>query len=360
MFGAGSRRSALAVHATTDALTGIANPRAFDATMKQEWWKAVQAACPIALLMIDADLLKQYNDKNGHQAGDNVLRIVAAALIAGAPSAGALVARYPPPRTSECCRSLAKRPNQNFANARRLALRLQHVAHLTDNYGRPDRSQASFCLSAVADPSEAILCRDEVGDVGCRYEIAGLAIRHDEPPAVHLPIVEFRYFPADDAKETAFCGVKNSRSRSRYLTDESVEPFSIPRKDLIRRYDLSASHALRSRNYDVLASEWKSFAQRVAAEPEAHWQSRFVHGQERQVRSRERAFFDDLGREVLTSNEDAGIFEKPKSSDDVSGRDDPAVAEINAITGERLLKWCGFDDVDGKDFREASRSAESS
>ena len=59
--------------ATTDALTGLTNRRKFDASIDAEWRRAMRQKTPVALLMIDADHFKVYNDTFGHQAGDEVL-----------------------------------------------------------------------------------------------------------------------------------------------------------------------------------------------------------------------------------------------------------------------------------------------
>jgi diguanylate cyclase (GGDEF)-like protein len=59
--------------ATTDALTGLKNRRKFNATIEAEWRRATRQKTPLALLMIDADHFKSYNDTFGHQAGDQML-----------------------------------------------------------------------------------------------------------------------------------------------------------------------------------------------------------------------------------------------------------------------------------------------
>lgn len=69
--------------ANTDALTGQANRRAFDQRLEAEWDRAVRLQRPLALLSIDIDLFKSYNDIYGHIAGDDCLRQVAS-LAAGA------------------------------------------------------------------------------------------------------------------------------------------------------------------------------------------------------------------------------------------------------------------------------------
>ena len=80
--------------ATFDALTSVANRRRFDAIFDQEWRRAQREFQPLALLLIDVDEFKAYNDGNGHPAGDDCLRLIAQTLGAYARRPGDLVARY--------------------------------------------------------------------------------------------------------------------------------------------------------------------------------------------------------------------------------------------------------------------------
>jgi diguanylate cyclase (GGDEF)-like protein len=80
--------------ALIDGLTGIANRRAFDDALGREWRRACRSGTPLALLMIDVDHFKRYNDHYGHQAGDQCLRAVAGALAGAARRPADLVARY--------------------------------------------------------------------------------------------------------------------------------------------------------------------------------------------------------------------------------------------------------------------------
>lgn len=68
------------VLARTDALTGLANRRAAEERLEQETDRVARYARPLALLLADVDGLKQVNDIHGHQAGDQVLRELAARL----------------------------------------------------------------------------------------------------------------------------------------------------------------------------------------------------------------------------------------------------------------------------------------
>jgi diguanylate cyclase (GGDEF)-like protein len=77
-----------------DGLTGVANRRAFDHALEQEWRRALRTGDFLSLLMIDVDYFKPYNDQLGHVAGDDGLKQVAAALEAGMRRPGDLLTRY--------------------------------------------------------------------------------------------------------------------------------------------------------------------------------------------------------------------------------------------------------------------------
>jgi diguanylate cyclase (GGDEF)-like protein len=80
--------------ASVDPLTGVANRRRFDAALEEEWRRVRRAGRWLSLAIADVDHFKQYNDRHGHLAGDERLRIIATALARSARRAGDLVARY--------------------------------------------------------------------------------------------------------------------------------------------------------------------------------------------------------------------------------------------------------------------------
>ena len=63
-------------HATTDALTDLANRHAMESTFPEEIERCLNKDRPVALMMIDVDNFKQFNDVLGHIAGDRALRAV--------------------------------------------------------------------------------------------------------------------------------------------------------------------------------------------------------------------------------------------------------------------------------------------
>ena len=79
---------------TTDGLTGIPNRRMFDELSIREWRRCERMKKPIALVMLDIDNFKLFNDEYGHQAGDDCLRAVARQVARAAPRAADLAARY--------------------------------------------------------------------------------------------------------------------------------------------------------------------------------------------------------------------------------------------------------------------------
>ncbi|MGO9133080.1 MAG: diguanylate cyclase domain-containing protein [Methylovirgula sp.] len=80
--------------ASRDGLTGLANRRRFDETLRKEWLRATRNHEMLSLLMIDIDNFKHYNDAEGHQAGDECLNIVACAIAGRMRRPSDVAARY--------------------------------------------------------------------------------------------------------------------------------------------------------------------------------------------------------------------------------------------------------------------------
>jgi diguanylate cyclase (GGDEF)-like protein len=149
--------------AAVDPLTRVANRRAFDDALDEEWRRAIRSKTTLALLIIDVDSFKAFNDVHGHVVGDRCLQMIADVLASGGRRAGETVARY---GGEEFAIPL---PGTDLAKASALARRLlQGVRELdiprVDARGGPDVtiSVGVACVLPVreadpADPGPTIL-----------------------------------------------------------------------------------------------------------------------------------------------------------------------------------------------------------
>jgi diguanylate cyclase (GGDEF)-like protein len=101
--------------ANTDGLTGLGTRRALDAALDVEWRRANRHGHPLAVLMIDVDEFKHFNDRYGHAAGDTALRTVARCVTDSIRRPGDFAGRY---GGEEFCALL---PNTDLAGAQRVA-----------------------------------------------------------------------------------------------------------------------------------------------------------------------------------------------------------------------------------------------
>lgn len=108
-----------------DGLTGIANRRHFDVALERELRRALRADGALALLLVDIDSFKAYNDHFGHQQGDSCLTLVAQELAGMLKRPADLAARYGGEEFA------AVLPDTTLEQARVLADRIRaHVAGL--------------------------------------------------------------------------------------------------------------------------------------------------------------------------------------------------------------------------------------
>jgi diguanylate cyclase (GGDEF)-like protein len=149
---------------TTDALTRLANRRAFDQCLKSEWQRSTRNQQPLSLLMIDIDYFKLYNDHYGHVAGDDCLRQIAAILFDCAQRSGELVARYGgeefamllPGADAEAAVIVAQRCLDELTGARIAHAKSQVSPWLTCSIGL-----ATVVASKDLTPETLVKCADE-------------------------------------------------------------------------------------------------------------------------------------------------------------------------------------------------------
>jgi diguanylate cyclase (GGDEF)-like protein len=156
------RNRALTALGAIDGLTGIPNRRGFDVALRAAWDRARRAHVPLGVLMIDVDHFKRYNDGQGHQAGDDVLRRIARAISEAALRPDDVAARYGgeefavvlPLADSEAALAIGERVRHGV---RALALPYPAVVAgiVTVSVGvasqEPQRGQESSGLLAAAD-----------------------------------------------------------------------------------------------------------------------------------------------------------------------------------------------------------------
>lgn len=106
-----------------DGLTGIANRRQFDKQLEKEWQLALRNCSGLALVMIDIDYFKLYNDTHGHQLGDDCLKAVARELARVVHRPSDLVARYGGEEFGVIL------PNTDEEGALQVAEKMQQVIH---------------------------------------------------------------------------------------------------------------------------------------------------------------------------------------------------------------------------------------
>ena len=120
------QRDALRAMVLVDALTGVANRRAFDERFDAEWRRCGRTGLPVALILVDIDHFKLYNDHYGHPGGDSTLVQVAAAMRRAAGRSQDLVARYGGEEFAILLPQLDARGATGVA--RRLMAELEHMA----------------------------------------------------------------------------------------------------------------------------------------------------------------------------------------------------------------------------------------
>lgn len=119
----------LEILSTTDGLTGLANRRRFDLYWAQEWQRALRQATPLAVIMLDVDHFKAYNDHYGHPQGDACLQRVGALLQATIRRAGELAARYGGEEFVVVMPGASLERAQETAESLLNAIRTAHIPH---------------------------------------------------------------------------------------------------------------------------------------------------------------------------------------------------------------------------------------
>jgi diguanylate cyclase (GGDEF)-like protein/PAS domain S-box-containing protein len=167
--------------ATRDGLTGLANRRCFDDTLRAEWARAMRQHQPLSLLMVDVDNFKAYNDAHGHVGGDECLKRIAAA-VSNEMRANDLVARYGGEEFAVIL------PNQSLKGAAIVAEKIRcRVEQLHLPHGRDEGKHVTVSIGAAT----AIAATDaDSGQLVATADAALYRAKHMGRNRISLPVTE--------------------------------------------------------------------------------------------------------------------------------------------------------------------------
>jgi len=147
-----------------DGLTGLSNRRHFDMAMDKEFRRAIRSASSLALVMIDVDCFKQYNDIYGHVAGDECLRKISQVVKACQNRPGDVTARYGGEELGVLLPDTDVNEAMVIAEKIRLAIHNLGIAHVGNSAGVVTISAGVDALVPVRDlnkPLELIQAADK-------------------------------------------------------------------------------------------------------------------------------------------------------------------------------------------------------
>lgn len=176
------KTDALETLTLTDPMTHIANRRAFDRCLATEMAQSSRDGKPLALLLVDVDFFKRYNDHYGHPAGDEVLKAVA-----------------------QCLASLANRPHDLAARigGEEFALVL-HDTHQTGAYHVAEQLRAAIAARHIEHADSP---------VGPHLTVSiGIAIAGKETPSSLISRADLAVYKAKDAGRNQACSLPTPES----------------------------------------------------------------------------------------------------------------------------------------------------
>ncbi len=147
------------LQATVDSLTGVANRRRFDEALHREWQRAIRERNHIALLMVDSDAFKAYNDFYGHQAGDEILRRIADAMRRVVRRPMDLVARYGGEEFSILLPGTDEAGTRHLAEDLRRAILNERIVHAHSAWGLVTVSIGCWSVVPDTDGNPSMLIR---------------------------------------------------------------------------------------------------------------------------------------------------------------------------------------------------------
>lgn len=145
-----SAERSLEALAATDSLTGLPNRRQLDQVLRREWARAQRNQRPIAVLMIDVDHFRSFNERHGHAGGDDALRQVADAIGCSLLRTTDVAARYGGEEF------VAILPDTDLAGALTLAERIRVNVQALPPYGEDEKPVSVSIGIGVYTPGTAL------------------------------------------------------------------------------------------------------------------------------------------------------------------------------------------------------------
>ena len=159
-----------------DSLTEVSNRRHFDEVFSREFQRARREGEPLSLIMIDIDGFKPYNDRYGHQAGDQALRQVAGEIRSRVRRASDLAARY---GGEEFCIVLPSTPESTAVIlSERIRMAIENLTINTDGYSNNTSAETTITAS---------------------FGVAGTVPHRSSSPDALLQLADTRLYEAKEA-----------------------------------------------------------------------------------------------------------------------------------------------------------------
>ncbi|PYE22320.1 PAS domain S-box-containing protein/diguanylate cyclase (GGDEF)-like protein [Rhizobium sp. PP-CC-3A-592] len=136
---------------TTDALTGLANRRAFDEAIAGDLADSRRSGSPLSFLLLDVDRFKAFNDTYGHAAGDDCLKLVGGAIGKAARRKSDTAARYGGEEFCLVLPGVALEEAMRIADDLRHAIRTLAVTHVASEAGIVTASIGVVCMQYPPD-----------------------------------------------------------------------------------------------------------------------------------------------------------------------------------------------------------------
>ncbi len=149
----------LSVLAQTDGLTGLNNRRHFDEQLQTLLGMAQRSGDSIAVLMLDLDFFKQFNDRYGHPAGDECLIRAAQVLAEAFKRPGECVARYGGEEFSVVALNMSAEELDQYAQLLCNKIRALGIEHTVSTHGVVTISIGGISLVPNRDTTAASLLK---------------------------------------------------------------------------------------------------------------------------------------------------------------------------------------------------------